>query len=488
MPCARQPELQNRVQTIRAGTVDDDSMLGNPGGFGKVYLGFGPNGEPVAIKVLHSDVGNEGLRELEFARAFVGKPSQYVVRILDYGSDAASGHLCIVMVRAEQNLRQWLASRSGCDDDDVAHVLTDVTRGLLEAHDFVHRDLKPENILLLDGRWQVADFGIARLAEAPTATHTLRAFLSPPYAAPEQFDGRRATHETDVYSLGCVGFELLMGHPPFRGTDFEDFANRHRSEPPVLTKGSPWLRMLILSMLAKPQAARLSLEMLLDRLAHLASQPRSAGHGADLLAQASHAIAVERAREEAEDAAVAARGAERTKLRIHGQQSIRAVAETLFRLIEQHSPTAQVIRRGDDYSAQLGLGKLTMSPMYYADIAAGSFRQSGWDIICGGTMVVESQRYIRSASLWYGRTKNDDLRWREVSYWSLKGGHNEPCYLPPGEDADYAAAPIMHNWNLAHPPRPIDGDDVDAFCDRWMSFLAQAASGRLARPSNLPEP
>jgi len=74
-------------------------------------------------------------------------------------------------------------------------------------------DLKPDNILYHDGKWKIADFGIARFVEEATASNTLKEFLSPWYAAPEQWRLERATHGTDVYALGCIAFCLLTGKP-----------------------------------------------------------------------------------------------------------------------------------------------------------------------------------------------------------------------------------------------------------------------------------
>lgn len=86
-------------------------------------------------------------------------------------------------------------------------------------------------MLLHDGKWKIADFGIARFVEDATSAHTVREFLSPQYAAPEQWIGERATQATDVYALCCVAYTLLTGEPPFPGPDYQ---RQHTSEsPPV---------------------------------------------------------------------------------------------------------------------------------------------------------------------------------------------------------------------------------------------------------------
>src|SRR5258708_40144833 len=105
--------------------------------------------------------------------------------------------------------------------NEAVNILLDVAEALASLEkDVVHRDLKPENILFYQGHWCLADFGIARYAEATTSPDTHKYSFTPPYAAPEQWRFERATPATDVYAFGVTAFELLQGHRPFRGTDF----------------------------------------------------------------------------------------------------------------------------------------------------------------------------------------------------------------------------------------------------------------------------
>src|SRR5438445_5772676 len=109
------------------------------------------------------------------------------------------------------------------------------------SHDVVHRDIKPENILLSGGEAVVADFGIARAivaAGAEQLTDTGLAGGRPGYMSPEQATG--AEHldgRSDVYSLGCVLYEMLAGHPPFLGTTAQEILARHSLDavPPLRT-------------------------------------------------------------------------------------------------------------------------------------------------------------------------------------------------------------------------------------------------------------
>ena len=102
-------------------------------------------------------------------------------------------------------------------------------------HNVVHRDIKPANILLTSGHAIVADFGIAKAitaASTDTLTQPGLAVGTPEYMSPEQasaspiIDGR-----SDIYSLGCVVFEMLGGEPPFTGRSAQAILARHRQEP-----------------------------------------------------------------------------------------------------------------------------------------------------------------------------------------------------------------------------------------------------------------
>jgi serine/threonine protein kinase len=152
-------------------TLDDARRLGVPGAFGAVYVGKGSDDREVAIKILHA-VGDEGKRELEFAKAFAERATKHVIPILDCGIDPATSRVCIVMEMAEKTLRECISELGAVESLEAAAIIRHIVLGLLEAGDWVHRDLKPENILLLNDRWQIADFGIARQADASYARWT----------------------------------------------------------------------------------------------------------------------------------------------------------------------------------------------------------------------------------------------------------------------------------------------------------------------------
>jgi serine/threonine-protein kinase len=130
-----------------------------------------------------------------------------------------------------------------------------------------------------------------------------------------------------------------------------------------------------------------------------------------------------------------------------------------------------------------------MSVGHMRDVPQEAFSVSGWDVICWDYIKCANAGYDRSASLWYANDGSGRWQWLEASYfcWGRSSGVNEPCGLPPGEDADNAASKVMSTWNFAHPPRAIEDDGQEAFVERWINHLAQAAQGQLRRPSSLPE-
>jgi serine/threonine-protein kinase len=165
---------------------DPTSPLGKAGGFGCVYRGQSRDGKIVAVKQLHISAEDAAHRELRIADDFFGKNFAHVVPLLDAGQDADSERYYVVMARADKNLAEELKSQGKFSDNEAADILLQIARGLAEVPQVVHRDLKPANVLFHEGAWKLADFGIARFVEESTSLHTLKGFLSAPYAAPEQ--------------------------------------------------------------------------------------------------------------------------------------------------------------------------------------------------------------------------------------------------------------------------------------------------------------
>lgn len=281
---------------------DESAPLGSPGGFGQVFAGTDRTGRKLAVKRLKVEAGDAAHRELTIAADLAGRQLTHVMPVLDAGEDTESGSYFVVMPRADKNLQEDLDGGRICSEEEAADVMLAIAHGLLEVEHIVHRDLKPANILWHEGIWKVADFGIARFIEESTSVRTLRGCLTPPYVAPEQWQLERANAATDVYALGCVGYALLTGHPPFAGPGEADFKRQHLQEsPPALVDASHRLRSLLSMMLMKPPEARPGLHRVCDLLEAVSQHPAvaPADKGFHELAEAGAHVAETLAREEA---------------------------------------------------------------------------------------------------------------------------------------------------------------------------------------------
>ncbi len=285
------------MQKIRlqkaAWEYDSSVILGPPGGFGTVFLGYGEDRKEVAVKKLHISSASAGNRELAISEEFEGKTFSYIIPFYDSGIDAESMEYFVVMAKAEKSLQQ-LINEGPASENEATHILTDIARALHEVQEIVHRDLKPGNVLYHENKWKLADFGIARFVENSTSLNTLKGFLSPPYAAPEQWRLERATKATDVYAFGCIAFALLTGQPPFASGDLRQ---RHLNEDPPRITASARMQQLVSLCLRKNPSARPSVDSVLKQLERITS---SAGPSNSAIAAAGADIAMEEAKKEAE--------------------------------------------------------------------------------------------------------------------------------------------------------------------------------------------
>jgi tetratricopeptide (TPR) repeat protein/tRNA A-37 threonylcarbamoyl transferase component Bud32 len=222
----------------------------------------------VAIKVLHPDlaasVGHERfLREIEIL-ASLNHPN--ILGLIDSGE--ADGLLYYVMPFVEgESLRQRLKSESQLPIDDAVQITREVADALSYAHglDIVHRDIKPENIMILAGHAVVTDFGIARAvteAGGDALTQTGLSVGTPFYMSPEQGTGsENIDARSDLYSLGCVLYEMIGGEPPYTGPNPQAILSRHsQAEIPsvsiIRAQTPPHVEGVIEKALAKSPADR----------------------------------------------------------------------------------------------------------------------------------------------------------------------------------------------------------------------------------------
>jgi TolB-like protein/Tfp pilus assembly protein PilF len=177
----------------------------------------------VALKVLRPELaaalGTERfLREITLT-ARLDHP--HILPLLDSGEAGGLLYYAMPLVDGE-SLRARLDREKQLPLDEALRIARQVADALSHAHGLgiVHRDIKPENILLAGGHARVADFGIARALTAAggaSLTETGLAIGTPAYMSPEQGSGEEVDARTDVYSLGCVVYEMLAGEPPYTG-------------------------------------------------------------------------------------------------------------------------------------------------------------------------------------------------------------------------------------------------------------------------------
>ncbi|MFE1196747.1 protein kinase [Streptomyces olivaceoviridis] len=263
-------QLQDRLGSGAMGEVwrADDRLLGRP----------------VAVKLLRTDEAADAERFRLEAQTAGRLNHPNVVGMYDFGSH--HGRLYLVMELVDGwTLAQERSLRGALDPQEAAALGAQVASGLAAAHrqGVIHRDVKPANVMLsADRTAKIADFGIARFADEAAAglTATGKIVGTADYLAPERALGRPAQPASDVYSLGCVLYELLTGRPPFRGATPLAVVQQHVDAPPApparLRPGIPQeLSDYILFLLAKEPAHRPTADQAADWLAAYGRVPHA---------------------------------------------------------------------------------------------------------------------------------------------------------------------------------------------------------------------
>jgi tRNA A-37 threonylcarbamoyl transferase component Bud32/tetratricopeptide (TPR) repeat protein len=236
-------DLRNQLQHTLGTTYTLERELGG-GGMSRVFVAEETRlGRRVVVKVLTPEL-TAGISAERFEREIrlaASLQQANIVPLLSAGETDGLPYYTMPYVEGE-SLRVRLRESGAMPLAESVNVLRDVARALAYAHDhgIVHRDIKPDNVLLSGGAAVVTDFGIAKAlsaarthAEGATLTQLGTAIGTPAYISPEQAAGDpNVDHRADIYSFGCMAYELITGRPPFADRSPQRMMAAHMAEAP----------------------------------------------------------------------------------------------------------------------------------------------------------------------------------------------------------------------------------------------------------------
>ncbi len=249
------------------------------GGFSSVHEALRiSDKKTVALKTISPDGMQQAFVRTGFrheARTLMRLSNEFIVKVLDYTTDADRPTI-VMEYFVSENLKRCLLKYYDRITDRAPSVMSQMAQGLryLHTNNIIHRDVKPENVLLAtDGSVRLIDFSLAICTDQwiRNLFQKKRIQGTPLYMAPEQIQNKKIDHRCDIYSLGCVFFEMITRNPPFRASSQQKLLVAHCKEKPA----SPvrWQRdlpdrvgALVLEMLAKKPEKRPTLEDVIGQL------------------------------------------------------------------------------------------------------------------------------------------------------------------------------------------------------------------------------
>ena len=260
------------------------------GGMAEVYLAEQTSlHRQVALKILREKSLDDEVTLARFereAKAAANLNHPNIVQVYTIGSEEGIHYIAQEYVKG-LNLKDFLARKGPPDVQLALHIMRQVASALQKAAEagIVHRDIKPENIMITrKGVVKVADFGLAQLVhtgEALNLTQEGTTMGTPLYMSPEQVNGKKLDHRSDIYSLGVTCYHMLAGRTPFQGETALSIAVKHLNEEPrplkeIRSDLPPSFHRIIHKMLRKDPANRYaSPKTLLADLKHVARELRS---------------------------------------------------------------------------------------------------------------------------------------------------------------------------------------------------------------------
>lgn len=206
------------------------------GGMANVYLALDTIlNRQVAVKILRGDLADDEKFVRRFQREALSASKLHhpnIVEMYDVGED--NGQYYIVMEYVSgKTLKSLVKKRGALTLPEVMDIMTQLLSAVMCAHDsyIIHRDIKPQNVMILeDGKVKIMDFGIAMALNSNELTQTNSVMGSVHYLPPEQANGSGSTIKSDIYSLGILMYELLIGKVPFKGDNAVEIAIKQMKE------------------------------------------------------------------------------------------------------------------------------------------------------------------------------------------------------------------------------------------------------------------
>jgi serine/threonine protein kinase/tetratricopeptide (TPR) repeat protein len=253
------------------------------GGMGRVYKALDKElNRTVALKMIKPEISSHpGIverfkREIKLASQIT---HENVCRIHDLGEVKGIKYISMEYIKGN-NLKEFIQSSKRLSLETALPIAEQICQALTAAHKkgVIHRDLKPQNIMIdKKGNAYVMDFGIARSLEAEEVTKPGAIIGTPAYISPEQAEGKPADTRSDIYSLGCIMYEMLTGAPPFKADTSAALIHKHVTKAPqspssINPQISKELDKIILTCLEKkPDSRYSSAEMLWGYLKQLST-------------------------------------------------------------------------------------------------------------------------------------------------------------------------------------------------------------------------
>lgn len=206
------------------------------GGFGEVYYALSDGGKEVALKYLRENPSVE----LRGVAHCLNLKSPYLVGLHDVKQNEHGDHFVIMEFVTGPSLRDLMnAEAAGLGAQKAAYFLREIAKGLAYLHDrgIVHRDLKPGNIFYEDGYVKIGDYGLAKLMATSQHSGQTMSVGTVHYMAPEVGSGNY-DRTIDIYALGVMLYEMLLGRVPFAGATMGEVLMKHLTAQPEVDRKS----------------------------------------------------------------------------------------------------------------------------------------------------------------------------------------------------------------------------------------------------------